>query len=281
MFNSTNENKDDKNDPFDEFEFKPLTAGLGFHKKTMTAAAANTPNTNNNFNTNFNTSIRTTPTIHQSTGTSVMTSTQSFNLQPPLPRNEQNTIRKPALNVPMIEDDSITKAQSAVNEILKTLNQKKQQEDLLAKNKKRLTWVNASPSLAAGFLDTLLTSALFLISMIAMLAITKIDLIANINQPDSQFMIYWATLSLFATIQFIYFITCRAFLGHTLGEWAFDQRCGSEIQQATRTYILKVTARTIINICTGFIIMSFISLIIRKDFLSYLTGLQIQKRKYV
>lgn len=279
MFNSTNETRDDnKNDPFDEFEFKPLTAGLGFHKKTAsTAAATNTPN----INTNFNTSMRTTPTIHQSS----TTSTQSFNLQPPLPRNEtrteQNTIRKPALNVPMIEDDSITKAQSAVNEILKTLNQKKQQEDLLAKNKKRLTWVNTSPSLAAGFLDTLLTSALFLISMIAMLAITKIDLIANINQPDSQFMIYWSTLSLFATIQFIYFITCRAFLGHTPGEWAFDQRCGSEIQQASRTYILKVTARTFLNICTGFILMSFISLVIRKDFLSYLTGLQIQKQKYV
>ncbi len=276
MLNSTNEhrdNRDDKNDLFDEFEFKPLTAGLGFHKKTATAATTNTPN----INTNFNTSVRTTPTIHQSS----TTSTQSFNLQPPLPRNEQNTIRKPALNVPMIEDDSITKAQSAVNEILKTLNQKKQHEDLLAKNIKRLTWVNTSPSLAAGFLDTLLTSALFLISMIAMLAITKIDLIANLNNPDSQFMIYWSTLCLFATIQFIYFITCRAFLGHTPGEWAFDQRCGSEIQQATRTYILKVTARTIINICTGFIVMSFISLVIRKDFLSYITGLQIQKQKYI
>ena len=278
MLNTTHETKDDKNDPFDEFEFKPLTSGLGFHKKTATAAATNTPN----IHTNFNTSIKTTSTIHQSSTTSA----QSFNLQPPLPRNEQprneqNTVRRPALNVPMIEDDSITKAQSAVNEILKTLNQKKQQEDLLSKNKKRLTWVNANPSLAAGFLDALLTSALFLISMIAMLAITKIDLIANINQPDSQFMIYWATLSLFATIQFIYFITCRAFLGHTPGEWAFDQRCGSEIQQASKTYILKVTARTFLNICTGFILMSFISLVIRKDILSYLTGLRIQKQKYV
>ena len=266
MLNSTNETRDDKNDPFDEFEFKPLTAGLGFHTKTATTTAA-TPTT---------TSFTTTLAAPKNT-----TSTQSFNLQPPLPRSEQNIIRKPTLNVPMIEDDSITKAQSAVNEILKTLNQKKQQEDLLAKNKKRLTWVSTSPSLAAGFLDALLTSALFLISMIAMLAITKIDLIANINQPDSQFMIYWSTLGLFATIQFIYFITCRAFLGHTPGEWAFDQRCGSEIQQASKTYILKVTARTIINICTGFIVMSFISLVIRKDFLSYLTGLQIQKQKYV
>ena len=30
----------DKNDPFEEFEFRPINEGLGFHHKTKTAASA-------------------------------------------------------------------------------------------------------------------------------------------------------------------------------------------------------------------------------------------------
>lgn len=270
------------NDPFDEFEFKPLTSGLGFHKESTSAKAAPlavSPKVE------FKSSHLTFDTPTTSTSTTAATPA-GFNLNSPLPRAAapaatpaSNTQRKAMINVPTIEDDSISKAQTAVNEILKNLNQKKQQEEALARNSRRPEWIAAVPSVSAGFLDTMLIAAFFLLSLIAMLAITKIDLLANISNPDPQYLIYWATLSLLGSIQIIYFVACRAFLGCTPGEWAFDQRCGNELQQASSTYVLRVAGRSIINVATGFVLMTLISMILRFDVLAAVTGTQIQRQK--
>lgn len=271
------------NDPFDEFEFKPLTSGLGFHKES-TSTKASTPavtakvefkSSHLTFDTQATTQASTSVNTAAPTG---------FNLNSPLPRAATsapatNNQRKASINVPTIEDDSISKAQTAVNEILKNLNQKKQQEEALARSNRRPEWIAAVPSLSAGFLDTMLIAAFFLLSLIAMLAITKIDLIANISNPDPQYLIYWATLSLLGGIQIIYYVACRAFLGCTPGEWAFDQRCGNELQQASSTYVLRVAARSLINVTTGFVLMTLISLVLRFDVLAAVTGTQIQKQK--
>lgn len=272
---------DTANDPFDEFEFKPLTAGLGFHKDSTTSK---------------NQTQMMTPKVdfkssHLTFDTAAATTTQAsaaplgFNLNSPLPRATQTHTfphapqQRKSIHVPTIEDDSITKAQTAVNEILKNLNQKKQQEEALARNTRRPEWKAAVPSVSAGFLDTMLISAFFLLSLIAMLAITKVDLIANLSQPDPQYLIYWATVSLLGAIQIIYYVSCRAFLGCTPGEWAFDQRCGNELQQASSTYVLRVAARSVINVATGFVLMTIISLIVRFDVLAAVTGTQIQRQK--
>lgn len=269
------------NDPFDEFEFKPLTSGLGFHKES-TSTKASTPSVTPKVEfKNSHLTFDTAPTT-ASTSTNVGTPA-GFNLNSPLPRAATTTApataRKAMINVPTIEDDSISKAQTAVNEILKNLNQKKQQEEALARSNRRPEWIAAVPSISAGFLDTMLIAAFFLLSLIAMLAITKIDLIANISNPDPQYLIYWATLSLLGGIQIIYYVACRAFLGCTPGEWAFDQRCGNELQQASSTYVLRVAARSVINVATGFVLMTLISLILRFDVLAAVTGTQIQRQK--
>ncbi|MCM2353408.1 MAG: hypothetical protein NDI63_07280 [Pseudobdellovibrio sp.] len=280
------------NDPFDEFEFKPLTSGLGFHKES-TSTKTSTPSVTSKVDFKSSHLTFDTPATASAASTSVNTTTPAgFNLNSPLPRaaytdqprtamqtTATNTQRKASINVPTIEDDSISKAQTAVNEILKNLNQKKQQEEALARNTRRPEWIAAVPSLSAGFLDTMLIAAFFLLSLIAMLAITKIDLIANISNPDPQYLIYWATLSLLGGIQIIYYVACRAFLGCTPGEWAFDQRCGNELQQASSTYVLRVAARSVINVATGFVLMTLISLVLRFDVLAAVTGTQIQKQK--
>lgn len=271
------------NDPFDEFEFKPLTSGLGFHKDS---APAKNQNNMPAQKVDFKSSHLTFDTASTAASTSNLNSAPAgFNLNSPLPRATQTQTlhnapqQRRSINVPTIEDDSITKAQTAVNEILKNLNQKKQQEEAIARNTRRPEWVASVPSISAGFLDGMLISAFFLLSLIAMLAITKIDLIANISQPDPQYLIYWATLSLLGAIQLIYYVSCRAFLGCTPGEWAFDQRCGSELQLASSTYVLRVAARSIINVATGFVLMTIISQILRFDVLAAVTGTQIQKQK--
>lgn len=271
------------NDPFDEFEFKPLTSGLGFHKntdsqKSATASVATGMAPKVDFKSSH-LSFETTPTNTASTSP-VAATPVGFNLQSPLPRTSlTQPQRKSSISVPIIEDDSITKAQTAVNEILKNLNQKKQQEEALARNTRKPEWKASTPSLAAGLLDAMLITAFFLLSLIAMLAITKVDLIANMSQPDPQYLVYWATFSLLAGLQIIYYVSCRAFLGCTPGEWAFDQRCGNEVQLASSTYVLRVALRSLINVATGFVTMTLLSFVMRFDVLAAITGTQIQRQK--
>lgn len=263
------------NDPFEEFEFKPLTEGLGFHRKNEKNKIAQNPTTPNSKLEFRNPNL----TFEQPTPV------KAKGLNSPLPRTAPTTeqtqqARRPSMNIPTIEDDSITKAQTAVNDILKSLNQKKQQEEALQRNKKRLIWKETAPSLTAGLLDAMLVLAGFLLCLIAMLAITQVDLIANMTNPGPNFTIYWATLSLLACVTLIYNVIFRAYLGYTPGEWAFDQRCGSELEQASAMYVGKVALRTVIVMVTGFLPLSLISMIMGHDAIGSITGLTIQKQTY-
>jgi hypothetical protein len=279
---NTKNQLNDSNDPFDEFEFKPLTEGLGFHRNKETPRSTNSHSNSEitsklefrNPNLKFDTTAMPTPIV-------------SKGLNSPLPRNQFNTevqttkTSRPQINVPTIEDDSIAKAQTAVNEILKNLNHKKQQEESLAKNKKKMVWKSTTPSLLAGFLDSMLVTAGFLLMLISMLTITQVDLISNLSSPGDNHIIWLATASLLTCVTLIYMVVFRTYMGFTPGEWAFDQRCGNEMQQASSSYILKITARTLLVMVTGFLPLTLISALFGTDFVGLMTGLQIQKQTYV
>jgi hypothetical protein len=247
------------NDPFEEFEFKPLTEGLGFHRRKSEAE---------------------TPTPPPSMG-----------LKSPLPRPQTTpsvTVRSnsgqvitPRITVPMIEDDSISKAQTAVNEILKNLNHKKQQEEIHLKNKKKLVWIATPPSFLACFLDGMLILAGFLLMLIAMLTVTGADLISNLSHPGENSLIWMATGHLLLSIYVIYMVACRAYLGYTPGEWAFDQRCGSEIQQASASYIPRVMLRTFLVVITGVVPLTLVSQILGRDIAGEWSRLGLQKKSLV
>lgn len=244
--NNSNNTLNNTTDPFDEFEFKPLTAGLGFHKKSE---------------------LRNTP--------STFAPSDKIEFRNPNMTFTKNI--KPQIQVPTIEDDSILKAQSAVNEILKNLNHKKQQESL-QKTKSRFEWKSTTPSMAAAVLDAMFVTSLFLICMICMLTITKIDLISQFAKPAENPMILISTLALLLTVSFTYMTLLRAYMGYTLGEWAFDQRCGKEIDLASSSYIPKVVLRTLLITATGFLPLTLISFILKFDLAGTLTNLPLQKR---
>lgn len=249
------------NDPFEEFEFRPINEGLGFHRKQKSHSLAS-PTTG-----------ITAITPKNTTAASPANRTASGTFSAPLPRHEarhDSTMRN--FNIPVIEDDSIAKAQSAVNEILKNLNQKRQtdfnyeterQKDLLKKSK---------PFFFAAALDAMLITASFLLSMIVMLTITKIDLFMNLSHAESSQFIYIATVGLFLTITFIYMVVNRAFSGFTPGEWAFDQCCGQIEQMNTLTYIPRLAFRTILVMATGFVTLPVLSYLFNKDVAGQITG---------
>lgn len=253
------------NDPFEEFQFKPINEGLGFHRKQKATAQAPAPQ--------FTARPQPAPTPASSQISNIFTS--------PLPRNESRHESRSSFNIPSIEDDSIAKAQSAVNEILKNLNQKRQLDFASETERHRMDLKKSKPIFFAATLDGMLITAAFLLSMIIMLMVTKIDLFLNLSQAETAGPLYLATAVLFLSVYFIYVVVNRTFLGFTPGEWAFDQRCGTPEQMNTVSYVPRLVARAMLVMFTGFIISPVLSYLFNKDVAGQITGLNLFRKPNV
>jgi uncharacterized RDD family membrane protein YckC len=256
-------------DPFDEFEFKPLTDGLGFHKKKTQKQGLVTP-----------TELPSAkPDLLKGQGLELIDETSVDPLRSPLPR-------KSKIAVPDLTEvgGSPTNAPTAVDEILKTLQKNRSFEFEKAKAKAKISAPQAeefkatSWSFSAALLDSMLVIAASLLCMIILLVVTKADLIGNLSHPDSEGMIYIATLSLFAGVSFIYLLVNRLFMGQTPGEWAFDQRIGKPMELNSTVYAVQVLARSVLVIATGFIVLPLISAIFGRDIAGEITGARLYKK---
>lgn len=251
------------NDPFEEFEFRPINEGLGFHTKQK----AQSKTTASGFKA---------PLPRDQARDLARNQTYS-----PTQYQTRAEINSKNFQVPTIEDDSIAKAQTAVNEILKNLNQKKQMDFIYETEKQRVLLKKSKPFLFAATLDAMLITASFLLSMIVMLSITKIDLFMNLNHTETSHLVYIATGGLFLTITFIYMLVNRAFIGCTPGEWAFDQCCGYSEQMQTLSYIPRLALRTIITMATGFVTLPLLSYLLNRDMAGQITGVSLFRKSNV
>lgn len=257
-------------DPFEEFEFKPLTDGLGFHKKKSATPAKEESKAADTFSKN----------LMKNQGLELIEESSTDPLRPPLPRKKTSSPIPPA-------PGSLTEVggdgSAAVDEILKTLQKNRRLDFENSKQKmaqtatkqeyKKTTW-----SFSAAMLDAMLVVAASLLCMIILLVVTKVDLIGNLTNPDAQGMIYLATVSLFAGVAFIYLTLNRVFVGCTPGEWAFDQRVGKPEELNKASYSLKVVARSLLVIVTGFIVFPILSSLFNKDLAGSITGAQLYKK---
>ncbi|MBC7456973.1 MAG: metalloendopeptidase [Bdellovibrionaceae bacterium] len=284
----------DKNDPLEEFEFRPINEGLGFHRKNKSSQATSssstsfqlsTPTTSSTSNSNasLNNPKLSTRSMQGSASASSAGTLSSSPFQTTLPRNEMKkeiaTNKKAtSFQVPTIEDDSIAKAQTAVNEILKNLNQKRQLDFVSETEKQKVQLKKSKPQLFAIVLDGMLVMAAFLMSLILMLSITKIDMILNLTHPETSGMVYLATAALFAMVTFVYMAVNRAILGYTPGEWAFDQQCGQNEENESVMFMLKIAFRTVVVMATGFVVMPFLSYLFNKDMAGDITGAQLYRK---
>ncbi len=253
----------DKNDPMEEFEFRPINEGLGFHRKQKgVTPAASTAMKLSAPTASTQQALATTPSPFQS----------------PLPRRDLAI--KPTFQVPSIEDDSIAKAQTAVNDILKNLNHKRQLDFATETEKQKSVLKKSKPQFFAAILDGMLITAAFLMTLILMLSITKVDMILNLTHPETSGLVYLATFTLFAGVTFIYMVVNRTFLGYTPGEWAFDQQCGSDTERDELMYIPKIALRTLLVMATGFVILPFLSYLSNSDIAGNLAGINLFKKPY-
>lgn len=249
-------------DPFEEFEFKPLTEGLGFHGAK--------PGTANPIQ------AQTSPVIDR--GLEFTEDELDRNpFKSPLPRPE----------VTKSQGATATPESSPVDEILKTLQKnrkleieldKKHRRDLEAGKTVGVEWTPAYPAISAIILDTLLITAAGLLCLILMLVITKADLLRNLAHPDTEGMIYVATASLFMGVAFIYTVCTRMFLGFTPGEWSYDMRMGTEAEHASFSYLLRIIWRQALVLITGGLLLPILSLIMGRDVAGSLSGVHMHKK---
>jgi hypothetical protein len=241
-------------DPFEEFEFKPLTDGLGFHNRTKAAPPHVIP-------ADF----------------------ASTTIQTPLPRKTEeplSDLRRPTTKPTTPANASNT----TVDEILKTLGERKKYDFSEATALSQPTeqtqalYMSSRFELSAGILDGMLIIASYLAALIVVLLITKVDLFGNLLNPDPGGMIYFALLGLLASLTWIYLVVNRLFLGFTPGEWVFDQRLGQPRELGTASYSLKVAARSLLVLATGFVVIPLFSMISRRDILGKALGAELVKK---
>lgn len=258
-------------DPFEEFEFKPLTDGLGFHKKKASPSSEETAADKSSARSS----------VLKDKGLELLEE-GSNELRPPLPR-KKSTSAIPAAPGSLTEVGGDGSSNAAVDEILKTLQKNRRLDFENTKTKITATpkaeeYVPTRWNFSASLLDGMLVLAASLLCMIILLVITKVDLIGNLTHPDENGMIYIATVSLFAGVSFIYLVINRIFMGATPGEWAFDQRIGRPADMNTPMYSVRVIARSALVVLTGFVVFPLLSLIMNKDFAGRITGAQLHKK---
>jgi len=244
QFNPLNDN--------DDFQFKPLTEGLGFHKKTETDAAEKKSTKSTTWNPQMSADL---------------------DLTTPLPRKGYSKDPLPSAPSPA--------TQNTVDDILKTLSEKRNL-DFSDKQKLRAKPVDAyrstSVDFAASLLDSMLIVAATLFCLIVLLVVTNVDLFANLYHPDQEGLIYMSLAGLIFSVAWIYLVTNRVFLGCTPGEWVFDQRLGRPDEMGSVSYALKTIARTTVTLLTGFVVFPILSMLTNRDMLGRWMGLELVRK---
>ena len=256
-------------DPFEEFEFKPITDGLGFHRtqKPLEKPASQAKSIPD-FSDAVKETLFSTPLPTKKSKLSGDTFGDLY--------NERTTL-------------SQTQTHDIVDEILKNIETSKQKSPpnfQLPKSEARVitsriepVYKASGPLMTALFLDLMLVSASTLLFLVALLAITKIDLLQNIKNPDDQGSVYISLFLLFASVAFIYYTVFRAFLGYTPGEWAYDQKILVPGDRIDFFALTKIVLRSILIFVTGGFVIPLVSWVLGKDLLGEFLDLPLVRKK--
>jgi hypothetical protein len=128
-------------------------------------------------------------------------------------------------------------------------------------------------------IDAMLVMALILSALMAVLLITKIDLLMMLVQNSSDFELWLTFPAIGMVMIFTYMSLTRMLLGCSLGEMVFDIQLGTREQKSHFSYNFLVMGRTLLAMLTAFIFLPLVSLAMRKDYLGQLCGLRLFRRK--
>lgn len=304
-------------DSFEDFEFKPLTEGLGFHKKTdhkntddSVSAAPTKPPKSISMKSSFDLpdiggskSFRETESLERASfDTSTLEKrvkdlpiethqdTQNLFIQKSLPREGDIKQKKEPLQVPKFQGPKFTKSlnEKPISNSKgltfvedKTLD-KKTTAPLSNKidTEIRYKYTEAVPSLLSMFLDSTVIAGLTILFTLSLTLATGIDIVRVMSLKldlGTQIGIFLLAYS----VSQLYYILSRAFFGQTLGEWSLEHQLGQKEDQAKISYVFKLVLRTLVLTVTGFVILPLISQLTKSDLSGRISGLLMYRRDQV
>jgi len=232
-------------DPFEEFEFKPITEGLGFHKRKDPIQESG---------------------VTKSTITQITSDANRPSIEMPITHSTVDSLL-----------DSMKAKRRPLNfeEPQKTENIKPLSPKVTPPKSK--SWEASLPDISAIILDAMLVLAGVLATLIVTILTTQADLIAWSREMGTIELVL-SVYGLFASISFIYTTTCRTFLGFTAGEWVTDQVITTNSGRGFKT-LFAIMGRSALNILTLFVTFPIISITMGQDLAGQLSGARLSKEK--
>ena len=281
-------------DPFDEFEFKPLTDGLGFHKKAV----------------NLKEDLRRSGVLDDELQTIPTSVPASMIEETPAQMGKKHTFEEvlsaleqaplPRLNQELSFTETFargpTQSPFPASEAYRTPNLPNAptmagglkpavaREGVgmcrgAADSPKRKVLQAASLSLPSAFLDFVIVLALSIVFLVALLTITKVDLNMVLKNLNQDLMTQVSLGLMFVAIMQMYVVISRSFFGRTLGEWTFDMQIGQDQEQKAEAYPLKIALRSLLTTFTGLIVLPLASLIVRRDLAGSISGARLYRQR--
>ena len=133
-------------------------------------------------------------------------------------------------------------------------------------------------SLSAMALDSAIVLAFSLVFVVSLVMVTGVDVISVLSQSKSEFATQLSLFVLYLAVYEMYVIISRSFFGFTMAEWTFDLQLGKDEQIQSSTYPLLVLWRSTITFLTGIVVLPLLSLLLNRDLAAQLTGLQLFKK---
>lgn len=244
-------------DNFDEFEFKPITEGLGFHKKTQRPK----------LDLGETLQGKTLPKAPAREGIGrasqfTKLGEEKIELYPQASSPQTNTQISPSQKVrgPSYQLNKTTFAE---------------EEKVAPRSNFSKTAISvAIPSI---FFDAIVVIGLTGLFLFATFLIAKVDPVTVVKMiPQEPMTTIGLVLLVFSVLQG-YLLISRCFFSSTLGEWAFEIEVGTTAQQNLISYPFRVLLRSLITLATGIILLPLMSLIIGRDIAGRISGVSLYR----
>ncbi len=293
-------------DPFDEFEFKPLTEGLGFHKKPaslkdqvrsaglmdehLQSLPASIPLSGEDLaapkkQLTFDDVIS---SLEKGPLKSPMQGKSFLEVTEPLPRPRADMSALQSVEVELPRPAPVQSPFPTPETLRQPTGAKKtpSQKEMASAGTRRGAadspqgqLVPLSASLPSALLDSVIVIALNLIFLAALLSVMKVDLGVVMNGMESDGWTLLSVISMIMAVAFIYLVIARSFYGRTLGEWTFDVQLGRNEDHRQAMYPVKVVARSLLVGFTGLALLPLLSLMIGRDVAGRICGVQLYQQR--
>jgi hypothetical protein len=135
-----------------------------------------------------------------------------------------------------------------------------------------------NPTLATYLIDAFTIIGLTNVFMAALLVVTKVDVLFVLSHPQTDILTKVSVGVVALSVSLFYLLISRTFFAKTLGEWATDYQLGTNEQTIRMSYPLQVTMRALVTTITGIVVLPLLSLITRKDIVGILSGVKLHKK---